>query len=204
MDDRGFDHVVRALTHHRSRRGLVGGLIGGGVALLTAHLRVPGVAARQRYSGQGEACFDDDHCIWGDTPLVCAYNGFGSAGAFCCAGVGGNCADASGCCGPNICYLGTCITSYVPGAGETCWELPSDPDPCDDTSYCVHDWESGSVWGTCQPIFSEGEDSGSSYGRPCVKFRDPECRASCPLIDPCGQGLRCTGGEDFEGTCVPV
>jgi hypothetical protein len=204
MDDRRFDHVVRALAHHRSRRGLVGGLIGGGVALLTAHLRLPGAAARQRYSAQGEACYDDDQCIWGDTPLVCAYNGLGSAGAACCAGVGGSCVDESGCCGPNICYLGTCITSYIPGAGETCWELPSDPDPCDDTSFCVHDWQSGSVWGTCQPIFSGGDDSGSALGVACVRYRDPECRASCPLIDPCPPGLRCTGSEDIEGACVPA
>jgi hypothetical protein len=204
MGDRRFDRAARALAYHRSRRGLVGGLIGGGVALLMAHLRLPGVAARQGYSVQGEACVDDDQCIWGDTPLVCAYNGFGSAGAACCAGIGGSCADEYGCCGPNICYLGTCITSYIPGAGETCWALPSDPDPCDETSVCIHDWQSGSVWGTCQSIYTGGVDSGSNDRILCMWYRDPECRASCPLLDPCGPGLRCTGTSEDVGTCVPA
>ena len=53
MDDRRFDNVVRALARHRSRRGLVGSLLGGGAALLASHLRLPGAAARQRLRPAG-------------------------------------------------------------------------------------------------------------------------------------------------------
>ena len=106
MDDRRFDNAVRSFARHRSRRALVGGLFGG-VALLTARLRVPGAAARQGYSAQGEPCYDDAQCLAADSPLVCAWNGYGSAGAACCAGIDGRCGDDAGCCGPNTCYLGT-------------------------------------------------------------------------------------------------
>ena len=61
MDDRRFDNVVRALARHRSRRGLVGGLLGGGVALLASHLRLPSAVARRTHA-QGEFCLDDDQC----------------------------------------------------------------------------------------------------------------------------------------------
>ena len=41
MDDRRFDNAVRSLARHRSRRGVVGGLLGEALALLASHLRLP-------------------------------------------------------------------------------------------------------------------------------------------------------------------
>ena len=118
MDDRRFDNAVRALARHRSRRGLLGGLIGGGVALLASHLRLPGATAQSSYVPQGGWCSDDDQC---DAWLDCAWNGFGSAGATCCAGVGGSCADDFGCCGTPSCYGGTCTDfASAPVHGEPC------------------------------------------------------------------------------------
>ena len=80
MDDRRFDNVVRSFARRRSRRSLVGGLLGGSVGLLAAHLRMPGAAARQGGSSQGQPCSVDGDCVVVDTLLVCAYNGYGSAG----------------------------------------------------------------------------------------------------------------------------
>ena len=40
-------------------------------------------------------------------------------------------------------------------------------------------------------------------GCACQLYRDPECRASCPLYDPCDPGLVCTGTSEDTGTCVP-
>jgi hypothetical protein len=70
-------------------------------------LRLPGVAARQQYSVQGEPCTDDSQCIGADI-LFCAYHGLGSASAASCAPVGGSCFDDAGCCGPASCYRGHC------------------------------------------------------------------------------------------------
>jgi hypothetical protein len=202
MDDRRFDNVVRSLASHRSRRGLVGGLLGGGLAMVSAHLRLPGAEARQGYSAQGEPCYDDGQCLSADTPLVCAWNGYGSAGAACCAGIDGRCGDDGDCCGPNTCYLGTCQNLNIPAVGEACWELPGDPDPCNDQSVCIHDVQSGDIWGTCQPLATGTSGGGSgctSEGCACALYRDPQCRASCDVYDPCDPGLSCS---DDTGTCV--
>jgi hypothetical protein len=118
MDGRQFDNAVRALARHRSRRGLMGGLLGGGAALLASHLRLPGAAAQSRYVPQGEWCIDADQC---DPWLDCAWNGFGSAGAACCAYVGGGCDDDFGCCGSASCFGGTCADySSAPTHGDPC------------------------------------------------------------------------------------
>jgi hypothetical protein len=117
MDDRRFDNVIRALARHRSRRGLVRGLLAGGAALLASHLRQPGAAARHTRA-QGKFCLDDDQC---DPWLTCAWNGFGSAGAACCAPIGGGCDDDFGCCGTASCFGGTCADfASAPGFGELC------------------------------------------------------------------------------------
>jgi hypothetical protein len=60
MDDRRFDNAVRALARNRSRRGLMGSLLGGGAALLAASWRLPRAAAHHRYVPQGEWCVDAD------------------------------------------------------------------------------------------------------------------------------------------------
>ena len=118
MDDRRFDNAVRALARHRSRRGLVGSLLGGSAALLAARLRLPGAAAQGSYVPQGEWCFDDDQC---DPWLTCRWNGFGSAGATCCAPIGGGCDDDFGCCGSPTCFGGICTDmTAAPSPGEPC------------------------------------------------------------------------------------
>jgi hypothetical protein len=158
MDDRRFDHVVRALGRHRSRRALLGSLLGGGLALLTTHVR-PRDAAAQGYSVQGEPCLDDNQCIGADV-LFCAYNGFGSAGAACCAPIGGSCFNVAGCCGPASCYNGHCWDFSSPAEGESCWQLPGDPDPCVEGLICTHNMPSGRIWGACQPRFVDSESPG--------------------------------------------
>ena len=62
MDDRRFDNAVRALARHRSRRGLMGSLLGGGAALLAVAPAAPGAAAQGSYVPQGGWCIDDDQC----------------------------------------------------------------------------------------------------------------------------------------------
>jgi hypothetical protein len=118
MDDRRFDNAVRSLARHRSRRGLLGSLLGGGAALLASHLRLPGAAAQSAYVPQGGWCIDADQC---DPWLDCAWNGYGSAGAACCAYVGGGCEDDFGCCGSATCFGGTCADfASAPVHGEPC------------------------------------------------------------------------------------
>jgi hypothetical protein len=118
MDDRRFDNAVRSLARHPSRRALLRALLGGSLALLAARLRLPGAAARHRHVAQGDACVDDSQC---DPWLVCAWNGFGSAGAACCASVGGGCDDDFGCCGSPTCFGGVCTdVSAAPAPGEPC------------------------------------------------------------------------------------
>jgi hypothetical protein len=118
MDDRRFDNMVRALARHRSRRGLVGGLLGGGAALLASHLRLPSAAAHHRYVPQGEWCVDADQC---DPWLDCAWSGHGSAGGACCAWTGGSCDDDFDCCRTLQCFGGTCADfASAPGFGELC------------------------------------------------------------------------------------
>ena len=118
MDGRQFDNAVRALARHRSRRGLVGGLLGGGAALLASYLRFPGAAAHHRYVPQGEWCVDADQC---DPWLDCAWSGHGSAGGACCAWTGGSCDDDFDCCRTLQCFGGTCADfTAAPSPGEPC------------------------------------------------------------------------------------
>ncbi len=65
--------------------------------------------------------------------------------------------------------------------------------------------------GVCRFLADGSDDSGGGSGTACtwegctcVLWRDPECRASCPLNDPCDPGLVCTGTSDSIGTCVPT
>ncbi len=174
MNDHRFDDVVRSFAGRRSRRAFVGSLLGGGLALLAARLRLPGAAARQQYSVQGEPCIDESQCL-GAEILFCAYNGFGSAGAACCAPVGGSCFDSAGCCGPATCYSGNCWDFSAPAEGEACWQLPGDPDPCVEGLICTHDMQSGRIWGACQPLFDVPESVGEWCGdHPALQITDAE------------------------------
>ena len=224
MDHRRFDTVARSMAHHRSRRAIVGSLLGGSLALLTAHLRLPRAAARQGYSVQGAPCIDDSQCIGADT-LFCAYNGFGSAGAACCAPIGGSCFDAAGCCGPATCYNGHCWDFTAPSQGESCWQLPGDPDPCVEGLICTHSMQSGGIWGACQPLFVEPESPGEwcgdhfceSWERCCSQCSgicaprggtcpDGQCRSGYACPDGCYADDWCPGCQSgyclYDGTCA--
>lgn len=211
MDGRQFDHAVRSLTRHRSRRALVAGIVGGGLTLLTARLGLSGAAARQRVSAQGEPCTDDSQCLAADNPLVCAYNGLGSAGAACCAAAGGFCGEYGDCCGPTTCYRGQCWDLTAPSAGEPCWQMAGDPDPCVEGFVCTHDWLSGGIWGTCQPVSTSG---GGVAGEWCGDhFCEPwqrccsQCSGICAPRDAvCGEGAcrpgyGCPDGCAADGAC---
>lgn len=119
MDDQRFDSLARSLAGHSSRRKLVRGLLGGSALFAATHLRLPGAAARHGTSGSGDPCRHDNQCQAADTPLVCAWNGFGNDGDFnCCTYEGGRCFDDGGCCGYGVCAGGFCTsTDYGSSAG---------------------------------------------------------------------------------------
>lgn len=63
--------------------------------------------------------------------------------------------------------------------------------------------------GICQLAGNPGGGGGNgggactSEGCACMLYRDPACRASCQLLDPCGGGLICTARRsDDVGICV--
>jgi hypothetical protein len=204
MNDHRFDEVVRSFAGRRPRRAFVGRLLGGSMALLATRLRLPGAAARQQYSVQGEPCTDDSQCI-GAEILFCAYNGFGSAGAACCAPVGGSCFDSAGCCGPATCYSGQCWDFSAPAEGEACWQLPGDPDPCVVNGLiCTHDMQSGRIWGACQPLFDVPESVGEWCGDHfCESWQRccSQCSGICAPRDAvCGEG-DCRSGYACPEDC---
>lgn len=231
MDDRRFDNAVRALARHRSRRGLMGGLLGGGAALLASHLRLPGAAAQSSYVPQGEWCVDADQC---DPWLDCAWNGFGSAGAACCAYVGGGCADDFGCCGSATCYGGACTDfTSAPVHGEPC-----DPNgnPCvyasggvscgyvsqtDDYRCCADEGGRCGGYGECCGgsicnddgvcrLVHPGEWCGITYCAPGSWCCNPSCGICVPgqgACDPDARCVECTGCDSgvcyANGYCAP-
>jgi hypothetical protein len=117
VDDLRFDAWVRRLGGHRSRRTVVGGLVGGGALLLAARFGLPVAQARRGTSGPGDPCRNSDQCVAADAPLVCAWNGFGHDGDYnCCTYDGSRCANDRGCCGYSTCAGGFCASS---GDGRT-------------------------------------------------------------------------------------
>lgn len=97
------------------------------------------------------------------------------------------------------------ICEYTVSTGDNrcCWyegSLCSSGAQCCGSRICAD--------GVCRfPGGGSGTGSGVACtweGCTCVLFRDPGCRASCPLYDPCNPGLVCTGTSDQIGTCVPA
>ncbi len=207
MDDRQFDTLARTFARRRSRRALGRGLLGGVVGLLAARFGSPGAAAREGYSLQGGPCVDDLQCLFADTPLFCAYNGHGSAGAACCAPSGGRCFDNADCCGPATCYSGRCFDLSAPAVGEACWQLSGEPDPCFGDAVCVHDWQSGGIWGTCQALDNgldgdPGELCGDRFCEPWQRCCS-QCSGICaPRDGVCPDG-QCRSGYDCPDDCGP-
>jgi hypothetical protein len=120
MDDRHFDSLVRSVAGSRSRRTLVGGLLGSLALAVTARWRTPGTDARRGVSGPGDPCRHDNQCYAADTALYCAWNGYGYDGDYnCCALDGSRCGDDSGCCGYGVCSGGWCTGSSIVSSAGT-------------------------------------------------------------------------------------
>lgn len=109
MDDHRFDTWVRTLGSGRSRRTVVGGLLGGGAAIVAAKFGLSSVRARRYTASWGDPCWHSDQCYAADASLVCAWNGCGSDGDYnCCAYDGSRCGDDCDCCGTSFCNGGWC------------------------------------------------------------------------------------------------
>ena len=156
----------------------------------------------------GSRCGADSHCCGRD---VCA-------GGFCQAASGGSsgvpiygpvslspgdpCQNTAQC---NRDVTGAiCEVTSTTGDARCCWYEGSF---CTSGAQCC-----GSrvcAGGICQ--LSGGGSGGSGGGGgactwegcACMLYRDPACRASCPLYDPCGPGLTCTARRSDEvGICA--
>jgi hypothetical protein len=231
MDDRQFDTLVRGLAAGTSRRTGLRLLAGAGAALVAfARGGDSGVLARRGTAGPGDPCRHDDQCLGADAPLVCAWNGFDYDGDLnCCTYEGSRCGFDAACCGTARCLRGICTSqSSYASPGDPCQttdqcQRPQTGAICEYTvstgdSRCC--WYEGSfctsgaqccgsrvcAGGVCQ--FMGGSSSGGNgtactwEGCDCQLYRDSDCRASCPLLDPCDPGLVCTGTSEFTGTCV--
>jgi hypothetical protein len=227
MDDRRFDHAVRALARHRSRRGLVAGLIGGGVALVASHLRLPGAAAQ---SLPGNPCYDNDQCNpVGPPTFVCDWNGYQKA---CCHHAGGQCFEDTWCCGENTCFDGVCRdVSSAPTHGEPCqpdvdvcvyasggfscgyvsesqdFRCCADPGGrCGGYGECCGDYFCGDD-GLCRPMAAgssvgtsgDGEECGDKYCGPGSWCCNPSCGICVPGQGACDPDVICGPGPN--STC---
>jgi hypothetical protein len=137
MDEQRFDRWTRAFASSGSRRRLLRALVGAGAALAATSRGMAEVAAHHASAGPGEACRSDNQCVAADAPMVCAWNGYGSAGQACCTYEGSNCADDSWCCGTNLCLGGICSSgspSSCTGPGCAC--TTGTFSPCDDGLVC--------------------------------------------------------------------
>ena len=233
MDEQRFDTLTRSLASSISRRGGLRLLASAG-AMLLALARGKGEAAAQEwFLTAGEPCRTDDQCRGADAPLVCRDNGLPDDGPLnCCTYEGSRCGEDAHCCGTAYCDTnGRCTSAFDargvgypcqtteecrrPQTGAICQYTVSSQDRrcCWDEGLCDFGAQCcGSrvcAGGVCQ--FADGSSSSGGDGTACtwegctcVWYRDPACRASCPLYDPCDPGLRCTGTSDDIGTCVPA
>jgi hypothetical protein len=231
MDQQQFDTLTRTLARGVSRRAGLRVLAGAGAALV-ALTRRP--TSARGVAGPGDPCRHSSQCLGADAPLVCDWNGYGNDGGMnCCTYEGNRCGFDAACCGTALCLGGVCAsqTSYA-SPGDPCQSTDQCQRPqtgaiCEYTastgdSRCC--WYEGSLCssgaqccgsrvctaGVCQ---FPGDNSSSSAGSgtactwqgcSCILYRDPQCRASCPLYDPCDAGLACTGTSEDIGTCVPA
>lgn len=113
MDGQRFDELTRALTRDASRRGVIRGLVGGGLASALALARGRGSAAAQAtQSPLGGVCRATGDCRQRqgcEVPgsVVCADNGLSGDGALnCCLNEGGLCGVDAHCCGGLLCLGG--------------------------------------------------------------------------------------------------
>ena len=157
----------------------------------------------------GSRCGADSHCCGRD---VCA-------GGFCQAAAGGStvppaygpvslspgdpCQTTAQC---NRDVTGAiCEYTATTGDSRCCWYEGSF---CTSGAQCCGSRVCSG--GICQLAGSTAAPSGSGGGGACtwegctcMLYRDPACRASCPLNDPCGPGLICSARRSDEvGICL--
>jgi hypothetical protein len=155
---------------------------------------------------EGSRCGADEHCCG---TAYCDANGRCSSSPsnapFDARGVGDPCQTTDQCRRPQT----GAICEYTVSTDDTrcCWyegSLCASGAQCCGSRVCAG--------GVCQ-FLDSGANSSSSVGSgtactwegcTCVLYRDPECRASCPLYDPCAAGLVCTGTSEDIGACVPA
>jgi hypothetical protein len=201
MDAQRFDAFARLLAGRGSRRRLLRALVGG-AALLTAVRRWPSIAvAHHGSAGPGDACRTDSQCVAADAPMVCAWNGYGSAGAACCTYEGSNCADDSWCCDTNLCIGGICTDPNAlagdPGAtdsglNQTGYGFPPGQ-ACISDSQCDNSYPELGITYCADTGYLYGAYGGTQH---CCRYEGGSCGG--PLSDDhslCCGNLRCLGGQ---------
>ena len=178
MDEQRFDSWTRAYAQPGSRRRLLRALVGGAALLTAARRSLSDTRAHHGSAGPGEACRTDDQCVAADAPMVCAWNGYGSAGVACCTYEGSNCADDSWCCGANLCIGGICSSQSSGCTGQGCG-CTSDGD-CDAGLMCCVQGDPGAP-GTCQTLDACPGSLCTSEG----------CSCTTGTFSPCADGLQC-------------
>jgi hypothetical protein len=183
VDEQRFDTWTRTLARPGSRRRLVRALVGGGALLAAARHGLSDVAAHHGKAGPGDPCRTADQCIEADGPMDCAWNGYGSAGQYCCTWEGSTCLDDRGCCGENLCIRGICTsqTSTCTYEGYGC----ASSGECCGAAVCLK--------GICT------RTTGSCTGYNCECYQDP---FNDPA-DPCDPGLICCHESGNWGRCLP-
>jgi hypothetical protein len=152
--------------------------------------------------GVGDPCQTTDQCRRPQTGAICEYT-VSTGDSRCCWYEGSLCTSGAQCCGSRVCAGGVC---QFLGGGSSMGGCTPEGYGCDFDGECCGDLVCGN--GICRALAGgSGIGSGAACtweGCTCVLYRDPECRASCPLYDPCDPGLRCTGTSEDIGTCVPA
>lgn len=95
MDANEFDSVIRRLATGRTRRGVLRGLLAGGVAVAIGGTAMEAEAGK-RCKKAGAPCTSNKQCCPKDTKRVCKVPSNGSnSDTFCCGGAGAKCGGAN-------------------------------------------------------------------------------------------------------------
>ncbi len=152
--------------------------------------------------GVGDPCQTTDQCRRSQTGAICEYT-VSTDDRRCCWYEGSLCTSGSQCCGSRVCVSGVCQL----GAGESSLgSCTSEGFQCFAENECCGDLVCAE--GQCRAL-AGGSNIGNGRacsweGCTCVWYRDPECRASCQIYNPCDPGLVCSGSTEEIGTCVPA
>ena len=99
MDANEFDSVIRRLATGRTRRGVLRGLLAGGVAVAIGGTAMEAEAGK-RCKKAGAPCSGNKQCCPKETKRVCKVpTGGSSSDTFCCGGVGAKCGGVGARCG---------------------------------------------------------------------------------------------------------